>query len=225
LKRQWIGIDVTHYAITLIERRMARHPGVRFTVHGRPMDLDGAIELARRDKHQFQWWAAWLVGAQRYREEKKGADRGVDGRAQFLNGPYGDGWIIISVKGGGNVGVQMVRDLRGVIEREDAEMGILVTLTEPTRPMLAEAAAAGYVKQSAHGRLPRIQIVTVADLLSNRRPVLPPLPHEQPSQPRARRKRPVDSRQQELLLPFEGHKKLIEKGEFVDPRFINIVGR
>ena len=95
-----------------------------YQVAGRPVDLAGARELAARDKHQFQWWAAWRLGARWYREEKKGADRGIDGRMMFKNGPYGDGLIIISVKGGDNVGVQMVRDLRGVIEREGAEIGV-----------------------------------------------------------------------------------------------------
>src|SRR5262249_27978647 len=80
-RSQWSGIDVTHYAITLIERRIGtKFPNASYTVHGRPTDLAGAVDLARRDKHQFQWWAAWRLGAQRYREEKKGADRGIDGR-------------------------------------------------------------------------------------------------------------------------------------------------
>jgi DNA modification methylase len=157
LKREWIGIDVTHYAVTLIERRLSAigtSPDA-YQVVGRPTDLAGARDLANRDKHQFQWWAAWRLGARWYREEKKGADRGIDGRMLFKNGPYGDGLIIISVKGGENVGVQMVRDLRGVIEREEAEMGILISLAEPTAPMMTEAAAAGFVSKSAHGRLPR----------------------------------------------------------------------
>lgn len=112
LGRQWIGIDVTHYAVTLIESRLkANHPFAQFDVHGRPEDVASARDLARRDKHQFQWWAAWRVGAQTYREEKRGADRGIDGNILFKNGPYGDGRIIISVKGGEHVGVQMVRDL------------------------------------------------------------------------------------------------------------------
>jgi len=111
LGREWIGIDVTHYAITLIEKRLARS-GVaqdKYKVVGRPMDLAGARELAHRDKHQFQWWAAWRLGAQTYREEKKGADRGVDGNIFFANGPYGTGRIIVSVKGGDNVGVAIGR--------------------------------------------------------------------------------------------------------------------
>lgn len=118
-----------------------------YTVYGRPTDLAGARELARRDKYQFQWWAAWRLGSQTYREDK-GADRGIDGTIYFYNGPFSLGRIIASVKGGDHVGVQMVRDLRGVIEREEAEMGIMVTLAEPTKPMLTEAASAGVVGKS-----------------------------------------------------------------------------
>lgn len=222
LGRQWIGIDVTHYAVTLIEKRLARS-GVGasdYKVSGRPTDLAGARDLAARDKYQFQWWAAWSLGAQTYREEKKGADRGVDGNIFFANGPYGTGRIIISVKGGENVGVGMVRDLRGVIEREDAEMGILITLAEPTSAMITEAAAAGVVRKSAHGRLPRIQIATIADILDGRLPKLPPLPvlPRQTSPQRKRRK----SDQIEMLLPLDGLNIKPSKGEFLDPRFMKM---
>lgn len=223
LGRQWIGVDVTHYAITLIESRLhANHPDATYEVNGRPIDLAGARDLARRDKYQFQWWAAWRIGAQTYREDKRGADRGIDGNILFRNGPFGDGRIIISVKGGENVGVQMVRDLRGVIEREEAEMGVLVTLAEPTAPMLHEAAAAGFVPRSAHGRLPRLQIVTVGDMLDGKGAKLPPLPQpERKLTPSRRRK---DKDQLELLLPFEGEKIIPAKDVFVDPRFIGLKG-
>lgn len=217
LNRQWLGVDVTHYAITLIERRLAAS-GVNannYQVVGRPIDIEGARDLARRDKHQFQWWAAWRIGARWYREEKKGADRGIDGRMMFKNGPYGDGLIIISVKGGENVGVQMVRDLRGVIEREDAEMGIFISLAEPTGPMKSEAAAAGFVSKSAHGQLPRLQIVTIADILDGRMPKLPPLPQPEHIDRPARREKFKD--QLEFLLPFSGDKVAPKKGDFVDP--------
>jgi site-specific DNA-methyltransferase (adenine-specific) len=210
-------MDVTHYAITLIERRLAAsgaNPST-YQVVGRPTDLAGAQDLARRDKHQFQWWAAWRLGARWYREEKKGADRGIDGRMMFKNGPYGDGLIIISVKGGENIGVQMVRDLRGVIERENAEMGILVSLVEPTAPMKNEAAAAGFVSKSAHGKLPRLQVVTIADILDGKMPKLPPLPQPERIERTAPRKQFKD--QLELLLPFAGDKVAPAKGDFVDP--------
>ncbi len=222
LKRQWIGIDVTHYAVTLIERRL-RAVGVQhgaYEIVGRPTDLAGARDLARRDKHQFQWWAAWRLGARWYREEKKGADRGIDGRMLFKNGPYGDGLIIISVKGGENIGVKDVRDLRGVIEREDAEMGILITLADPTGPMMTEAAAAGVVSKSAHGRMPRLQVVTIAGVLDGRMPKLPPLPEPERAATRAPRRTEKD--QLELLLPFAGDKVAPRKGDFIDPSIMAI---
>jgi len=223
LNRNWIGIDVTHYAVTLIESRLkANHPKSEFSVHGRPVDLASAADLARRDKHQFQWWAAWRIGAQTYREEKRGADRGIDGNILFKNGPYGDGRIIVSVKGGEHVGVQMVRDLWGVVDREEAEMGVLVTLAEPTAPMLREANDAGFVKRSAHGRLPRLQIVTVEDMLSGRMPKLPPLPQpERKLTPSLKRK---DKDQLELLLPFAGEKVVPSRDVIVDPRFVSLSG-
>ena len=221
LNRQWMGIDVTHYAITLIEARLrSKHPNAEYSVEGRPVDVAGARELARRDKHQFQWWATWRVGSHTYRREALGPDRGIDGNIFFKNGPYGDGRIIVSVKGGENVGVQMVRDLRGVVEREEAEMGIFVSLAEPTRAMQREVRDAGYVQRSAHGRLPRLQIVTVADLIDNRLPALPPLPVPERHPIRAPRRRHRD--QLELLLPFPGERILPDEGIVVDPRFVAV---
>ena len=218
LKRPWIGIDVTHYAITLIEGRLRKIgvPKNAYDVIGRPTTLSEARALAVRDKYQFQWWASWRLGAQIYHEEKRGADRGIDGNIYFQNGPYGTGRIIISVKGGEHVGVQMVRDLRGVIEREEAEMGVLITLVDPTGPMQAEADGTGFVRRSAHGRLPRIQIVTVEDLFAERYK-LPPLP--QPATAVRTAPRRVSPDQLELLLPFEGGAIRPAAGDFVDPRF------
>jgi DNA modification methylase len=216
--RNWIGIDIAHYAMTLIEGRLkAKYPTVDYSVHGRPTDLAGARDLARRDKYQFQWWAAWKLGSQTYREDKKGADRGIDGNIYFHNGPYGAGRIIASVKGGENVGVQMVRDLRGVIEREDAEMGVMVTLANPTGPMLSEAASAGFVRKSAHGRLPRLQIASVADILAGHMPKLPPLPQPDRKQSTARKR--VHGDQIEMMLPFAGDILRPAEGVHVDPRF------
>jgi site-specific DNA-methyltransferase (adenine-specific) len=221
LGRRWIGIDVTHYAITLIERRLKRRDvPVMYEVHGRPADLAGARDLARRDKYQFQWWAAWLLGAQTY-ESKRGADRGIDGNIYFANGPFGYGRIIISVKGGDNLSPTMVRELSGVVQREtDANMGVLVTLAEPTKAMLSDAAGAGFIEKSAHGRLPRIQIATVADLLSGRYPKLPPLPP--PTERMARRKRSKASDQLEMLLPLVGAGPRTEQGAILDPRYLTL---
>ncbi|MFN4101717.1 MAG: site-specific DNA-methyltransferase [Pararhodobacter sp.] len=165
LGRAWIGIDVTHLAIGLIEKRLRdAFPDVRFTTHGVPQDIDGARDLAARGKyHEFEKWALSLIAAQPGNLSRKGADRGIDGNLWF--GAKSEGRAIVSVKAGDNVGVGMVRDLRGVIEREGAGIGVLLTLAEPTKPMTAEAAGAGQCEIAGFAPVPRIQIVTIADAM------------------------------------------------------------
>jgi adenine specific DNA methylase Mod len=168
LKRSWIGIDITHLAISLIEKRLrdAVRKDLPFEVHGTPKDLAGAANLAQRDKYQFQWWACSLVNAQPYQGKKKGADRGIDGLDWFRDDNTAAKKVVVSVKGGDNVSVAMVRDLRGVMEREQAEIGLFVTLAEPTQPMIAEAASAGFYHSAAYNQdWPRVQILTVKGLL------------------------------------------------------------
>ncbi len=173
LDRQWIGIDLTHLAIALIEKRLKdAFPGIQFTVEGTPKDLDGARDLANRDKYQFQWWACSLVNAQPYKGKTKGADSGIDGQIFFTDIEKGKATIkkiIVSVKGGGNVGAAMVRDLVGTVQRTKAEIGLFVTLTPPTKPMEKEAAAAGFYRAGNGREYPRIQILTIEDLLTRRK--------------------------------------------------------
>ncbi len=179
LNRQWIGIDITHLAITLIEKRLRdAFPGIEYEVYGAPKDFEGAKNLAVRDKYQFQWWACSLVNAQPYQGKKKGADSGVDGLIFFEDAKVGmTKKIIVSIKGGENINVGMVRDLKGVIEREKAEIGLFVTLYPPTMPMRNEAAAAGFYESENFSRLyPKIQILTIDGLLEGReKPLFPDL--------------------------------------------------
>jgi len=173
LSRQWIGIDITHLAISLIERRLKdAFPGIKFSVHGTPQDYEGARDLALRDKYQFQWWALSLIDGQPYAGKKKGADSGIDGLIYFRINARNTERAIVSVKGGENIGVPMIRDLKGVLEREKSPIGVFLTLNPPTRPMQTEAAAAGFYEND-FGRYPRIQIITIEDALSGVRPRLP----------------------------------------------------
>ncbi len=168
LGREWIGIDITSLAIGLIEKRMKKaFPNIAFKVEGTPKDLDGAKSLADRDKYQFQWWACYLVDAQPYQGKKKGADTGIDGIIFFQDDNKEAKKIIVSVKGGENVGVTMVKDLIATVEREKAEIGLFVTLAEPTKPMLTEAVSAGFY-EFPKGQFPKIQILTIEDLLSGK---------------------------------------------------------
>jgi DNA modification methylase len=175
LGRRWIGIDITHLAISLMKHRLHSAFGekVAYEVIGEPITVEGAGVLAKEDPYQFQWWVLGLVGA-RSVEKKKGADRGIDGRLYFHDeGVKGKTkLIIISVKSG-HTTVSHIRDLRGVIEREKAEIGVLITLQEPTQPMRTESASAGFY-DSQWGRHPRIQILTVADLLNGKGIDYPP---------------------------------------------------
>ena len=175
LGRDWIGIDVTHLAISLIEKRMtAAFPDVAFTVEGRPKDFASAQDLAARDKYQFQWWAVSMVDAMPHGGRKKGADGGIDGIIYFKPDGKRTEKAIVSVKGGDNVGVQMIRDLHSTMERERAPIGIFITKVLPTGVMEREAAAVGRFHAAATGRsYPRLQILTLADLFAGRRPDIP----------------------------------------------------
>ena len=176
LKRRWIGIDITHLAIGLIRHRLRDSHGddidKTYTVVGEPVDVSGAADLATTDQYQFQWWALGLVGA-RPAEGKKGADKGIDGRIYFHEGDGSTRQVILSVKAG-KLHAPYVRDLRGVIEREKAAMGVLLTIEEPTKAMRTEAASAGFYS-SPWGTHPRLQIITVGELLAGTRIQMPPV--------------------------------------------------
>jgi site-specific DNA-methyltransferase (adenine-specific) len=176
LKRHWIGIDITHLAIGLIKKRLsdAFGPEIKKTydVIGEPTDYAGAAALAAEDKYQFQWWALGQVGA-RPTDQKKGADRGIDGRLYFHDDESGTTkQIIFSVKAGG-VTVSQIRDLVGVLGRERSEIGVFLCFEKPTRPMIREAAEAGLYKSTDGSTYPRLQILTIQQLLDGIQPNYP----------------------------------------------------
>ncbi|MDR3571698.1 MAG: DNA methyltransferase, partial [Candidatus Pacebacteria bacterium] len=163
LNREWIGIDVTHLAISLIEKRLRdAFPGIKYEVHGTPKDIDGARDLALRDKYQFQWWAVSLVNAVPFAGKKKGADSGIDGLIYFKPDGKTTEKAIVSVKGGDNVNVAMVRDLAHVVDREKAKIGVFITLADSTGPMRTEAVKTGFY-ETLYGKYPKIQIFTIRE--------------------------------------------------------------
>jgi site-specific DNA-methyltransferase (adenine-specific) len=181
LKRNWIGIDITHLAVSLIEKRMKEaFPYLAakgaFEIVGTPQDLGAASDLAERDKHQFQLWACTLVGAQPYKGGKRGADSGIDGMLWIEVGKGKTEKVIVQVKGGAHVNRANIATLKGDVDREKAAVGLFITLTEPSKPMIAEAAAAGHYESPHHGDFPKIQILTIEGLLSGKeRPNFPDL--------------------------------------------------
>ena len=172
LGRQWIGIDVTHLAVALVERRLRNaFPGIQYEVHGVPKDHAGAKDLAERDKHEFQKWITASIGAQPYKGGKKGMDRGIDGYLHFRDADKKPQFAIISVKGGG-IKSGDVRDLKGTMEREKAALGLFLSLNKPTREMEKEAASAG-IYETGGQKVPRLQILTAAQILEGHKPKLP----------------------------------------------------
>lgn len=171
LGRRWIGIDVTHLAISLIKRRLFDTYGkdivTTYRTIGEPTDVQGAKELAESDPFQFQAWALGFVGARIATSAKKGGDKGIDGRLFFHDEGPSDKTkqIIFSVKAGHLV-PNYVRDLRGVLDRENAEIGVLLSFETPTVGMRAEAALAGFYASPWGTKHPRIQLLTVAQLLT-----------------------------------------------------------
>ena len=171
LNRRWIGIDITHLAMSLMRHRLHDAFGDElrpYEVVGVPQDLASAAALAQHDRYQFEWWGVSLVDARPAKDKKKGADAGIDGVINFFDDNSGRAKrIVVQVKSG-NVNRSMIATLKGDMEREKAEIGLFVTLNEPTRPMLQEAASAGFYTPEHYPdhQYPRLQILTVAELLS-----------------------------------------------------------
>ncbi len=188
LGRQWLGIDITHLAVALMKNRLQTAFGLEagrdYDVIGEPQDEGSARALWEQDPYQFQFWAVSLLEAQPQFEQRRGADRGVDGMLYFIDGPRRTPHkAVIQVKGG-RVSSPQVRDLVGVVEREQAALGLFISLEPPTRDMRQEAAAAGFFHSDLWAReFPKVQLRTVGEMLSGNGFELPPRPADyQPAQ-------------------------------------------
>ncbi|GER87587.1 restriction endonuclease subunit M [Dictyobacter vulcani] len=176
LDRKWIGIDITHLSIALQKYRLeAMFSGIKFKVRGEPTDLGAARQLAQEDRYQFQWWALSLIrakplgGQEGSKEGKKGKDRGIDGVIAFIDDATGKAKrALVQVKSG-HVKSGDIRDLRGTVQREQAAIGVFITLESPSRDMITESVSAGFYHSVGWGQdYPHIQILTIDDLLRGR---------------------------------------------------------
>ena len=173
LDRRWVGIDITYLSIALQKNRLnAAFPDAKYKVIGEPTTLHDARQLALDDRFQFQWWAVSLIKARPYggqegsKQGKKGADKGIDGIITFIDDhTRKPKRVIVQVKSG-KVSRPAISELVGTINRESAEIGVFLTLEEPTREMKTEAATAGFYHSPGWNQdYPRVQILTVKGLL------------------------------------------------------------
>lgn len=183
LDRNWVGIDITTLAINLIKHRLQKEfedKNIKIFTDGLPKDLAGAKALFKKDPFEFEYWCLDLVNAipaqSKSKENMRGADKGVDGIVTFLkdikNGKNEYGKIVVQVKGGG-VQRNDVATLKGDVDREKADGGLFVTLEEPTRPMKEEAIGVGTFSAFTRAEFPKIQIITIGELLVGKKPDLP----------------------------------------------------
>jgi site-specific DNA-methyltransferase (adenine-specific) len=187
LGRAWIGIDVTHLSVALMKYRLRDMfdltAGEDYRVIGEPESVSGARQLAQDDRFQFQFWAGSLVEAQPLggeagsKQGKKGADRGIDGVIRFMDGTGKKPEVqraLVQVKSG-KVSSRDIRDLVGTVEREEAALGVFITLEAPTRDMVTEALSAGTYESPFYGTTHRkIQLLTIEELLEGQRIDMPP---------------------------------------------------
>ncbi len=185
LNRQWIGIDVTHLAIAMHKSRLKDmfnlDPGKDYQIVGEPEDIQSAYQLASEDRYQFQWWALSLIearplgGEKGSKKGKKGSDKGVDGLIPYLDDASGKPkQVVIQVKSG-HVNSATIRDLRGTIERDNSTIGVLITLEKPSSDMITEAVSAGfYTSDFWQQKYPRLQILTIEELLAGKKVQMPP---------------------------------------------------
>lgn len=176
MDRQWVGIDVTYLAIDLIERRLERTYGEEiknsYTLSGVPKDLNGAQALFDNNPFDFERWAVTLVDGQP--NEKQVGDKGIDGVIRFNTNPGEYGSVIVSVKGGKTVNPAMVRELDGTVTANGAEMGLLITITKPTKGMRDAAQHTGsYTYELSGHTYPKVQLITIEELLNGKKVNMP----------------------------------------------------
>lgn len=177
LGRRWVGIDVTYLAVDLIDKRLRHTYGddiaETYTLHGIPHDIDGARALFAANPFDFERWAVSLVDGQP--NTKQVGDKGIDGVIRFpTDNKGGVGRALVSVKGGATLNPGMVRDLVGTVEQQGADMGVFICLTEPTKGMREVENNSGTYAWEVDGRaFPKVQIVTIAQLLAGQRPKMP----------------------------------------------------
>lgn len=169
LGRKWIGCDIAILSIKLVKdvllKRYGLEEGKDYTISGVPKSVEAAHLLFSHDPHQFQHWAVELAGG--FASAKWSGDKGIDGRIHFETD---DGLknMVLSVKGGGKPTPMWMRELGGVVQREeDTRMGGLICLESPTKGMLEEISSGGlynYLGRDYH----RLQIRTIQDLLDGK---------------------------------------------------------
>ena len=182
--RKWIGIDISGSAVDEIKTRVQKtgsFEGKDYSlIEGNPETLEEYNRLTPYDK---QDWLIHKLGG--LPNPKKSGDRGVDGDLQVhlgidkRSGKEKFGKVIFSVKTGKTKLPAFVRELRGTVEQENADIGVLILDTDPTDKMEKDAKLAGTLtyyasKKTKPQYIDKVQITTASEIITGYVPKLPP---------------------------------------------------
>ena len=175
LGRRWLGIDISPFAIKLIVKR--RFPGMRIDTLGFPVDMEGAVELARANPFDFEKWAVDCISGMVPNSRQRG-DGGIDGRGTLILKPEAHSDLVLAQVKGGSYSIGHLRDFLHTLEREQAALGVFITLQalrgRQRQNAEAELAGAGELTLGA-ASFPRAQLWSIEDWFADRLPRLPAL--------------------------------------------------
>ena len=183
LNRQWIGIDLSPHAVDITQQRLAPL-GIAANVEGIPQDLAGARRLARDNHQDFEAWAVTRIPGLAPNEIKVG-DGGIDGRGRMQVKPTGhDSPMVLAQVKGGRPTIDQVRAFITAMERDNAAMGIFVTLDRFGERSSAwgETAGKGQITVGAQS-YPRVQLWSIAEYFDARMPHIPTMLDPNTGQP------------------------------------------
>ena len=170
LGRKWAGIDISSYAVDLISKRLHPFP---CQTQGIPQDHRSARKLAREKPFEFESWAVTRLPGFAPNTKQRG-DGGVDGRAMIAKKPIN--WksrlALAQIKGGG-FKLGELRDFIHVTDRDNAALGVYVTLDPVTSSAARTEAAKAKTVTIGADRYPRCQVWPIAHYFEERRPHLP----------------------------------------------------
>lgn len=169
--RNWIGIDISPYAVDLICKRRFKH---KINVNGIPTSIAGAERLVKDNPFDFEKWAITCIPGMLPNSKQRG-DGGVDGRGTVYNYIQGSKGLVLAQVKGGHFSLSQLRDFLHTVNREKATFGVFITLNEVTSPQArTEVQTAGKITIGANS-YNKVQLWSIEDYFNKQFVKLPPL--------------------------------------------------
>jgi site-specific DNA-methyltransferase (adenine-specific) len=169
LNRKWLGVDINHLAIGLIEDKRLKSLKAEYEVEGFPKDQAQAEKLAGEKPFKFEEWIVeYVFKGHRIADTRDG---GFDGHIAF-NDWENKKLCLLEVKGG-NCIIKDIRNFDNVIQTQKADMGIFICFKKQvTSGMRKHCDQQGFIeiKSVFKDRIPKIAIITIEEILNRKFP-------------------------------------------------------